>query len=68
MNGTKLTGLYEHQTKEGETFFAGKLSPYSRLLIFRNRHKREEKDPDYFAFLVPRGRSKAPEQAEEPGP
>ena len=66
MNGTKLTGLFEARTKEGEMFLVGKLSPFSRLIVLKNRYKNGEKDPDYYAFLVPRRSAKPRDQVEEP--
>ena len=64
MNATKLTGLFERRTKEGETFLAGKLSPFARLLVLKNRYKRNDRDPDYYAFLAPRSRGPRDEPKE----
>lgn len=53
MDGTKLTGLWKNQTKDGKPYLSGSLG-LAKLMIFPNDHKREgEKGPDYLAYLVP---------------
>ena len=37
----------------GEKFMAGDLGRNARLLIFKNRNKRNDKDPDYRVFIAP---------------
>ena len=58
MTATRLTGLFERKTKDGETYLAGNLSRSSRLVILRNRYKRGGTDPDYYVFLASRSTSK----------
>lgn len=49
----KLTGLWKTQSKAGETYLAGKISPSMRLLILPNSHKQGEKEPDFIAYMTP---------------
>lgn len=53
MDGTKLTGLWKGKDKAGKTYLSGKVSGTARLLVLPNDFKRTEKDPDFFAYLVP---------------
>jgi len=48
----KLCGLWKTEGKEGEVFFSGKLSYSSRILVFKNKYKRSEKDPDLIIYLA----------------
>ncbi len=57
----KLTGLWKSQTKAGEAYLAGKISPSMRLLILPNSYKKSDKEPDFIAYMTP-----AKEEAEEP--
>ena len=57
----RLTGLWRGESKAGETYLAGSLSPSSRLLILPNTHKRKESDPDYVAYLAPQEKKEEPE-------
>lgn len=56
----RLTGLWLGETKAGDRYLSGTVSPSSKLLILTNRHKQKETDPDYIAYLAPADR---PEQA-----
>jgi hypothetical protein len=49
----RLTGLWRNESKAGDTFLAGSLSPSSKLLILPNGHKQKDSDPDYIAYLAP---------------
>jgi uncharacterized protein (DUF736 family) len=59
MEGTRLTGLWKNTGKDGKTYLSGNLSGVARLLILPNTHKREEKDPDYHAYVVPNEKREA---------
>lgn len=60
----RLTGLWLGETKAGDKYLSGTVSPSSKLLILTNRHKDKETDPDYIAYLAPADR---PEQAKRGG-
>lgn len=47
----RLCGLWTNSTKDGKKFMSGKLSYSSKVLIFKNEKKRDEKDPDYFLYV-----------------
>ncbi len=51
---SKLTGLWKGKSKNGETYFSGKVLPTSRLLVFPNTYKQSEKDLDFITYLAPR--------------
>ena len=53
MEGTRLSGLWKNKGKDGKTYLSGNLSGSARLLVMPNEYKKGEKDPDYFAYLVP---------------
>jgi hypothetical protein len=57
----KLTGLWKQESKDGESYLAGKISPSMRLMIFPNQFKKTDADPDYVAYMTP-----AADQAEGP--
>ncbi len=49
----KLTGLWRQESKAGDAYLAGKVSPSVRMLVFSNSHKKTDGDPDYIAYLTP---------------
>lgn len=47
----EATGLWQGKTKDGDIYYAGNMGKV-RVLIFKNKHKKEDKHPDlnlYFA-------------------
>lgn len=44
-------GLWEHKGENGQTFFCGPLSPFSKIYIVPNTHKDAKSDPDFFFYL-----------------
>jgi len=52
MDGTRITGLWKNETKAGEKYLAGNLG-LSRLVILPNGFKKDAKEPDFYAYLVP---------------
>ena len=52
-NLVRLTGLWENQSKQGGKYLVGSISPSSRLLIFPNRKKQKDSDPDFVAYIAP---------------
>jgi len=66
MDGTRLTGLWKEKTKDGKAYLSGKLTATSRLLVFPNERKQNDKDPDFNVFVVPvEKRAEKPEPAQE---
>ena len=57
----KLTGLWKNE-REGRMHLGGSLGS-SRLLIFPNRFKEKQSDPDYIAYLA-ESKPKPPESTE----
>jgi uncharacterized protein (DUF736 family) len=47
----KVTSLWKNQGKNGE-FFSGNFSPNTRIIIFPNKYKRNDNDPDFNVFLT----------------
>jgi len=69
MDGTRLTGLWKNKTRDGKTYLSGKVG-LARLLVLPNDFKKADKDPDYYAYVVPSekkngGPSPAPKDALE---
>jgi hypothetical protein len=57
----KLTGLWKQESKAGNPYLSGLVSPTSRLLVMPNAHKKDAREPDYIAFLAP-GKDASEEQ------
>ena len=53
MEGTKIARLWKHTDKKGKVYFAGPMSQITRLVIVENNRKKDAKDPDYYAYVVP---------------
>jgi hypothetical protein len=47
----KLTGLWSGKTKDGSTYYSGYLGA-AKILIFKNKYKRDDKDPDVIAYVA----------------
>lgn len=62
----KLTGLWLNETKDGVKYFAGNLGG-GRVLIFKNKHKEEDKHPDYVMYLA-EIKKKDDDSGGDPGP
>ncbi len=62
MNGTRLTGLWKNQSKDGKkTYLAGNLG-VARILILANDFKEKDNEPDYNLFVVPKENGKAKDE------
>ena len=48
----RVGGLWKNETKDGKTYLAGSLGSL-RLLIFQNKFKEKESDPDYILSVAP---------------
>ena len=59
---TKVTGLWKNKGKDGKTFLSGKFG-MAFMLVYPNRYKKKEKEPDYYVCL--RNDKKRPEQKKE---
>jgi len=46
-----IGGVYSKEGKNG-TYLTGKLN-HNRIMIFPNKDKKEDKDPDYLIYLTP---------------
>jgi hypothetical protein len=53
MEGTKIARLWKQTDKKGKVYFAGPMSQITRLVIVENNRKKDAKDPDYYAYVVP---------------
>lgn len=62
----KLTGLWKQESKAGNSYLSGLVSPTSRLLVIPNTHKKEGREPDFIAFLAPGKDAGSSEASEEP--
>jgi hypothetical protein len=51
MDGIKLTGLWKHKDKNGNTYLSGGISSITQMAVLPNAYKRTEKDPDYFVYI-----------------
>ena len=47
----RLGGLWNNITIEGTPYFSGDFGPYAKLIIFPNKHKTEDKHPDYIVYV-----------------
>jgi len=64
----KLAGLWRKEGKDGEPFYSGKLGYGVNVLLFKNRYKKVDKDPDlvlYLAEAEKKDRAKPEEKTEE---
>ena len=61
-NLVRLTGLWQNQSKQGESYLVGSISPSSRLLIFPNKRKQRDRGPDFIAYIAPQEREDKPNQ------
>jgi len=59
----KLCSLWKNKTKDGKEYLAGYLGD-SKIMVFPNGYKTEEKHPDFNVYLVPK---KQPEEKKDYG-
>ena len=55
----KLTAPWKNETRDGNSFLAGSISPGLRLVIFDNGFRKKPTDPEFIAYLVQSQRAKA---------
>ena len=64
MKGTKIARLWKQTAPDGRVYLSGTMTKVTRLVIVENTQKKDEKDPDYYAYVVPnRGRRPVDESA-----
>lgn len=56
----QLTGLWSNTSKDGETYLTGNLSGGVRIVVFKNKFKKEPKHPDYQVYLSPSEKKEKP--------
>ena len=49
----KITGLWKNEDRNGNTYFSGYLGS-AKVLIFKNKYKETDKQPDYNMFVAPK--------------
>lgn len=60
-----VTGLWANKTKSGETYMSGNLGNVN-VLIFKNKRKTTEKQPDYMLCFAPKQKKETPTESETP--
>jgi len=52
---TRLGGLWVHKDKNGNDYFSGDFSPFTKILILKNTYKKEgSSEPDYNLNIAPK--------------
>ena len=54
----KIGGLWKKEGKDGTVFYSGNLSYSSNILIFKNKFKRSERDPDLILYISEKKKEK----------
>ncbi len=49
---TKMCGLWKKTDKNGNDMFTGKISEYVSVLIFKNKFKNKDSDPEYIMHFT----------------
>ena len=60
----KLSGGWANKTNDGVTYVSFPLSYSANLLIFPNKYKKNEKDPDYVVYLAEKKRNEQQAQTQ----
>lgn len=47
----KLSGLWRKE-KDGSVYYTGKLGPGAQLLVFKNRYREKDTDPDLILYVA----------------
>lgn len=62
----KIGGLWVHKDKNGNEYFSGDFSPFTKILIYKNTYKKEgSSEPDYNINIAPK--KKKEESSNEEG-
>jgi hypothetical protein len=67
MNGIKGGALWRGKTTDDKPMLSGPLTGETRMLIFQNSNKRNDRDPDYFWYIVPDDRRRSRADGERGG-
>ena len=68
MGGMVVIGeLWRHDDEEGKIYLTGKMGA-AKLLVFPNRHKKYEMDPDYHVYVASEKRQEQGDTASAPLP
>lgn len=62
-----IGGLWLNQSQSGEKYMSGRLGLGGKVLIFRNRKKGSDSDPDYYMMLAPWETKEKPKGEEDNG-
>jgi uncharacterized protein (DUF736 family) len=62
----EIGGLWENETRDGETYYSGSLGQ-AKLLVFRNKNKKSSKHPDFNIFVAPKVRKQAEQKDRDYG-
>ncbi len=54
----KVTGLYSNVSKSGDKYLSGNLSYSTKLMVFKNKFKEKDSDPDMILYICPRTHEK----------
>lgn len=60
-NMIKVTGLWVNETSSGEKYFGGSLGG-CRVLIFKNKFKKKDSEPDYTLNFAPNTKKEESQQ------
>lgn len=60
-----ICGLWVQKDKNGESMMQGNVNPYVKFFVFKNKNKRNEKDPDYYLKIAPREKAEREVKKEE---
>jgi hypothetical protein len=55
MKVIRLAGLWKKKDKQGNLLLSGDLNEITRVVVRKNTSKNEDKDPDYFLCIGPKG-------------
>lgn len=47
-----LGGLWLNRSQSGEIYMSGRLGLGGKILIFKNRKKKSDNDPDYYVMMA----------------
>lgn len=65
-NMVKIGGLWRQESsKDGSVFYSGALSYSSNILIFKNKFKKNERDPDLILYVSKREQKERQEDQED---
>ena len=66
MTGTKLARLWKRTTKDGRVYLSGPMTKITRLVVIENNKKKDDGDPDYYAYVMPNRGARPLDDSEVP--